>query len=256
MTWVISRILPYTLATCIHSGLRMHTPGGEEGTYAGAFLHRVPTLLPPQCSFCGWSPKSIQSLPAQLSQPYSIYTTLKKLPGFFFPKKAFKNHLSPAGPCWTYPTARGFSGPQWLQDHLQPRLVPWQQRRKHPGKNTWQTPLEKKNNHNKKPSIYNKEVIQFWTTFIYMKTAPLQYLHPGPARPLLALPRMIAAFWWPQVPSMYGICIPIFVWIWQCSCDLSADQVTLGSTGFFTTLFLLAQSTKPTPETHAQLLLN
>ena len=45
------------------------------------------------------------------------------------------------------------------------------------------------------------------------------------------------------------------VQIWQYSCDLSADQVTLGSTGFFTTLFLLAQSTKPTPETHAQLLL-
>lgn len=57
----------------------------------------------------------------------------------------------------------------------------------------------------------------------------------------------------------YHLCmvyLPIFVWIWQCSCDLSADQVTLGSTGFFTTLFLLAQSTKPTPETHAQLCSN
>lgn len=135
MTWVISRILPYTLATCIHSGLRMHTPGGEEGTYAGAFLHRVPTLLPPQCSFCGWSPKSIQSLPAQLSHTQSRHNPLKKPTGFFFPKKAWiKTPFTGRPLVGPIQLPVGFPGPQWLQDHLQPRLVPWQRHRKHPGK--------------------------------------------------------------------------------------------------------------------------
>ena len=70
----------------------------------------MPTLLPPQCSFCGWSPKSIHlylhnSAILNLSRhnPQKTYRT------FSSPNRPLKKHLSPANPLVGDPTADGFS---------------------------------------------------------------------------------------------------------------------------------------------------
>ena len=105
MTWVISRILPYTLATCIHSGLRMHTPGVKrvltQGlSYIGCLHCYLRSVL-----FVDGHPNQSNlylhnSAILNLDNPSKNH---KKPTGFFFPK-----HLSPATPLLD-PTARGFS---------------------------------------------------------------------------------------------------------------------------------------------------
>ena len=79
--------------------------GGEEGTYTGASLHRVPTLLPPQCSFCGWSPKSIQSLPATTQKILNLDNPQKTY-RIFLPQKGLNKNTIHRH--FRYPTARGF----------------------------------------------------------------------------------------------------------------------------------------------------
>ena len=136
MTWVISRILPYTLATCIHSGLRMHTPGvtrvlTQGLSYIGCLHCYLRSVL-----FVDGHPNQ-SNLYLRNSAILNLHNPSKKPTGFFFPKKAFKGTPFTGNPLVGPQLPVGFPGPQWLQDHLQPRLVPWQQHRKHPGNHCW-----------------------------------------------------------------------------------------------------------------------